>query len=333
MTDLSALGEFGVIERFAGKLPAGRDVVVGLGDDGAVVRCGERDLILATDLLVEGRHFLREAIDPADLGYKALAVNASDIAAMGGVPDHALVSLALPADLDVDYLDRLSQGFAEACVRFGIGIAGGDTTRGDGIVINVALTGHLEAGTAPVTRAGAQSGDLVCVTNDLGDSDGGLRLTLAGRADTTSTEGRALLRAHTRPLPRLAEGLAAARHGASAMIDLSDGLLADLGHICAASGVGAEIDAESLPMSDALRAVAGELGYDPLESALAGGEDYELLMTVSPECVEGLQDAVEVAGSSLATIGRITSGDSVTVIGAVATRSGWDHFAGKGQDA
>lgn len=336
---LSELGEAGAIRRFAGGTDRdagrGHGVVVGIGDDAAVVDAPAGLTLLTTDMLVEGRHFLAGSVSPEDLGYKALAVNVSDIAAMGGVPAHALVSLSLPRDTPTAFLDGLRSGFQEAAREHGAVLVGGDTTAGDAVVINVALTGTVPSGRRYVTRGGARVGDVVCVSNTLGSSDGGLRLLRAGRSAGLGEAGRlqeagpdekVLLRAHMRPRARVAEGLAAAAV-ASAMIDISDGLIVDLGHVCEASGVGAEIDAEAVPVAAELMRVAADLGFDPLDCALAGGEDYELLITVDEDRLAKLEGEIRAAGSELAVVGRIVAGSGVTARGAAPARGGWDHFA------
>lgn len=324
MTRLTDLGEFAVIDRFAGSA-GGPSVIVGIGDDAAVLESPGGCMLLTTDMLVEGRHFLASRIEPHALGYKALAVNVSDIAAMGGAPGYALVSLALPDSVDVEFIDGLREGFQQAAEQYGVTLAGGDTVGSTVIVVNVALTGSIPHGGRWVARAGARAGDLVCVTNSLGRSDGGLRLLLAGDHTGLGADGAALLHAHAYPQARVAEGQAASSL-VSAMIDVSDGLLADLGHICTASGVGAEIDADAVPVASELAAVAAALGFNPLESALGGGEDYELLMTVAPESFGELETNIRAAGSDLAIVGRIVEGSEVSVPGVAVAHLGWDHF-------
>lgn len=337
MTSLADLGEFGLIARLVEGMPAGRGVILGVGDDAAVVETTGAPLLLTVDMLVEGRHFVRAA-DPVALGYKTLAVNVSDIAAMGGIPAHALLAISLPPETEVAWVDGLRAGLAEAAARYGVALVGGDTTSGDRIVLSLTLTGVPAAGRV-LTRGGAQAGDVICVTSTLGDAEGGLRVTLAAmagagpaaaEAQTAATFGdaeAALLRAHERPVARVGEGQAAARGGAHAMIDVSDGLLADLGHICEHSGVAAEVDAAAVPISAALRTVAARLGFDPLAAALSGGEDFELLMTVAATDFAALRAAVAAAGSPLTPIGRIVAGSGVRLIGAEAPpAAGWDHF-------
>jgi thiamine-monophosphate kinase len=196
MSALSELGEFGLIARLVQGMSEGPGVALGVGDDAALVETPDSRLLLTVDLLVEGRHFLPTA-DPVSLGYKALAVNVSDIAAMGGVPRHALLGLSLPANTELAWIDGLRAGLAEAASEYGVTLAGGDTTGGSGVTLSVTLTG-TPGGKRVVPRGGAQVGDVICVTNTLGDSYGGLRLTLAAR-----DEGGGVARAAPPPVVKL----------------------------------------------------------------------------------------------------------------------------------
>lgn len=326
-----APGEFELIARIAAVLEAkgvaGRGEAA-IGDDCAVVRVGGERMLLACDMLVEGRHFLRDHVTSADLGYKALAVNVSDIAAMGGTPLHAVMALSLPPDAGAAYAEGIAEGIAEAALRFGVSVVGGDTTAGDAVVLDVTVTGILPAGRA-VTRAGARPGDLFCVTGSLGGSDGGLRVLLAERSVTRTFPpgAEALVLRHRRPEPRLAAGVAAARSGATAMIDISDGLVADAGHIAGRSSVAIDIARAAIPLAPGLPEVAEVLGFDAHGSALRGGEDYELALTVAPERFDELRAAVDGGGAGLTVVGRVHEGRGVTVDGApVAGAGGWDHF-------
>lgn len=333
MAGLSDIGEFGLIDRLIAHLPEPGDVlrpIVGVGDDAAVVRC-DGPLVLATDMLVEGRHFRLEMIEAADLAYKALASNVSDLAAMGAIPSHALLSLALPDRVDLPWFDRFAEGLAEACSALGVAIVGGDTTGGDVLVMSVALTGSLPVGRA-VLRCGAHPGDLVCVTGTLGGSAAGLRLLLGRHAGGVGFEAHSqpLMRVHNRPHPRVCEGLAAARAGASAMIDISDGLLADLGHIAEASGVAIDVDSALVPVNPHIPPVAEALGLDALECALTGGEDYELAITIASDRLPRLRELIEAGGTPLTVIGAVCEGCGVTVAGEPHVGSaGWDHFREK----
>ena len=283
---VSELGEFGLIARIAEMVgQPGGDVVVGIGDDAAVVRTGGENYLVATcDILVEGVHFLREGITPRQLGRKAVAINLSDIASMGGVPRQLWVSLVLPQDAEVEYVDALYQGIREETSRWGVDIVGGNIARSPwGLVVDTFLAGEVEP-ECLLLRSGARVGDLVLVTGHVGDSAAGLALVLNPEANCERKHADRVLQAHLTPVPRLEEGRVIAESGiATAMIDVSDGTLADLGHICERSGVGARVWADRLPLSDAARAVAEALGKDPLEWALSGGEDYELLFTAPPD--------------------------------------------------
>lgn len=326
-----APGEFEFIERIAAVLEAqgvaGRGEAA-IGDDCAVVHVGDERMLLACDMLVEGRHFLRDRLVPANLGYKALAVNVSDIAAMGGTPLHAVLALSFPPDAGIAFVEGVATGVAQAALRFGVSVVGGDTTAGQAIVLDVAVTGVLPAGRA-VTRGGARPGDLLCVTGSLGGSDGGLRVLMTGRAvsSTLRPHAEALVLRHQRPEPRVAAGVAAAGAGASAMIDISDGLVADVGHIARRSGVAIDIVSAAVPLAPGLSEVGEVLGFDASASALRGGEDYELALTVASERFDELRAAVEGSGVGLTVIGEVREGRGVSVDGsAVAGATGWDHF-------
>ncbi|TAJ25387.1 MAG: thiamine-phosphate kinase, partial [Nitrospirae bacterium] len=256
-----------------------------IGDDAAVVRlpAGHR-LLLTTDLLAEGIHFDLTTATYEDLGYKAAVANLSDIAAMGGTPRHMLVAMALPADRTVSQIRRLYGGLMKACRQHGVALIGGDTSasRG-GLFISVTLTGTAPPGQV-LMRDGARVGDFIYVTGTLGDSLAGLNLLTAQRRKNPPRYERTLMNRHLRPTARIAAGQTLASRGlATAAIDLSDGLSGDLAHLCEQSAVGAEITATALPLSPACRAYAAAHRVDPTRLALAGGEDYELLFTVSPK--------------------------------------------------
>jgi len=335
---LSELGEFGLINRIRGHQGGGGGgrLVRGMGDDTAVLRGGTDVLtLLTTDMLVEGIHFDLDYIPPAELGGKALAVNVSDIAAMGGTPRWSLLSLGLPADMEVDILDDFYKGMTAAGSRFGVSLVGGDTvTSPGGMVISVALYG--EAGLEDVIyRNGASPGDRLFVTGTLGDSASGLELLKKGlrRSGCCSFES-ALIERHLAPEPRLKESaLVVSEKLASAMIDVSDGLLQDLGHICRESGVGARVWAEKVPLSEAFTETRGKHGLDDM-LPLTGGEDYELLFAV-PEGKMGLLDSCRhLFGSGLSEIGEVCEGSEVSVFDGEGlplsfAEGGYDHFLKK----
>ncbi len=284
---IESLGEFALIQRLAQLLPVpGAEVVKGIGDDAAAIDLGDgRMLILTTDMLVEGVHFDLATTSARDLGYKSLAVNLSDLASMGCGPGYGLISLGLPPDFEVEMAEELYRGMAECAERWGGQLVGGDTVSSpEGLVINMALTAIMPA-EIMLTRSGAHIGDMVLVTGNLGESALGLELLKRGvtREDDAA---HACIQRHLRPVPRLSIGAAVKAAGATAMIDCSDGLLADLGHICEASEVGAVVEADWLPISEGARRVADELGMDALQAALSGGEDYELVITMQPERAE-----------------------------------------------
>lgn len=354
-------GEFALIARLRRAVRVRTEgALVGIGDDAAVLRPAPGRLLLATaDLLVEGVHFDLGLMDPFALGRKAVAVNVSDIAAMGGYPRHALVSLALPSRRATPaFLDPLYRGLEAAGERHGVSLVGGDLGRSlGGVFLGVALLGEVEPGRF-VRRAGARAGDGVWVTGALGASAAGLAALKSagppgdtlrqGAGEPPRGEGRAAwlaqrigapvegvaaaIEAHLNPEPRVKEGQALAAAGAaSAMIDLSDGLASDIGHLCTEGGVSAVVWEDRLPVHPAAPAVAGALGGDPLAWALGGGEDYELLFTSSwPE-----PDLLELGRACglcpLTRIGEVVSGAGGPALirrdgRRTALQGGFDHF-------
>ena len=318
--------EFRLIDRIRERTAQPRaDVRLGIGDDAAVLAVPPgQELVAAIDTMVEGVHF-PVGTAPADLGWKALAVNLSDLAAMGAMPAWALLALTLPRP-DAAFVDGLAEGFAQLAAQHRLALVGGDTTRGP-LSLSVAVHGFVPPGQA-LTRTGAQPGDAVLVTGTLGDAAAGL-YCLQKQMDVQTSMRDFLVARLSRPVPRLETGLAL-RGRASACLDVSDGLLADLGHICEASGVGAEIDAALLPYSPALRASFNETAA--LGFALTGGDDYELCFTVHAACVDEVQAVLARSGGGATRIGRIVAGEGVRVRdrdGAwlETMRQGWDHFA------
>lgn len=331
-------GEFALIARLAATLRAvgadgrGRadraDVILGIGDDVAVLDLGGPEFVLATvDAQVEGVHWRSDLLAPADIGHRALASSASDIAACGGRPRHALIALALrpdslrsdaaPNHADGAWWAAVYRGLGVAAARWGIAVVGGNIARIDGpIVIDVTMLG-----TAPPThivrRDGARPGDRVVVVGALGAAAAGLHVALDIAADGTPAAGltpadrRTLLRAWRRPTPQLAAATAIAAAGtATAMIDVSDGLAADLGHICDASAVGVEIVAARLPIPPAARRAAALVGPTQAAAwALGGGEDYALCVTVGPHDVDGLVGRVRAAGGGAVDVGVVLAAD------------------------
>jgi thiamine-monophosphate kinase len=307
---LADLGEFELIARLTQGLDVRPDVVLGVGDDAALLDLRPDALLVATcDAQVEDRHFLRGVATPEDIGHKALAVNLSDIAAMGAEPLWALVSLVVPPALPVAELDGLYSGLRALARRYGVAVVGGNVAATSGpLVVDVTVLGKVPRGAA-LTRSGGRPGDRLLVTGTLGAAAAGL-LAVRDPAAVGGLPPAVLARvreALVRPEPRVAEGRALASTGdVTALLDISDGLAADLGHLCAASGTGAVVEAESLPVDDATRAVAAALGRDPLPLALGGGEDYQLLCAVRPEGVERVRTAVAQVGGSATPIGYLT---------------------------
>ncbi|ABS28643.1 thiamine-phosphate kinase [Anaeromyxobacter sp. Fw109-5] len=319
MSRRSPPGEFELIRRFTQALPVrGEGVRVGPGDDAAVLAppAGE-ELVATADAVVAGVHFDR-AFTPEDVGWKALAVNLSDLAAMGARPLWALVCLGVPPGARAAELVRLGRGLGACARRHGIAVAGGNVTRAAELSVTVTAVGAVPHGRA-LLRAGARPGDLVLVTGTLGDA-------ALGRVPGAPA---ALARRQRRPTPRLAAGRALASV-ARAAIDVSDGLVQDLSHLCEASGVGARIGVADLPLSAAARRLSRG-GAAARDAALSGGEDYELLLAIAPSLLPAAQAAAAKARTPLTVIGRFVRGRGVRVVGptgaavAVAAR-GHDHL-------
>ena len=309
------MNEFEVIGRISPLLPpAPPDVLVSLGDDCAVLKIGDSTWVAASDMLVSGHHF-KDWATPEDVGYKAVAVNASDVAAMGGTPRFVLVSGGAP---DAETAHRCFEGVMVACEKFGVYPIGGDTTRSDALTVDVAILGELA--TRPVLRSGANPGDSLAVTGELGASAAGLLALEAGMSGPERLTDRCL-----RPEPRLEAGRVAATLGAGAMIDLSDGLASDVRHVCDSSAVGCIVDLDLLPVKSDTRELARSLGLDPEVLAATGGEDYELLICAPGSVLDALAKSVEVP---ITVIGEFTRGDVVFRRGnePVEGLSGYDHF-------
>lgn len=318
------MNEFDVIRRVASLMPARPpEVKVPVGDDCAVFEVGGEMWLAAADMLVEGRHFEAWA-RPEDVGYKAVAVNVSDVAAMGGRPRFILVSGGAP---EPEVALRCFEGVMEACEDFGVYLLGGDTTGSESLVVDVAILGSVDGGD-PVLRSGAGPGDLLAVTGELGASAAGL-LALQSEAEPPENHDR-LIRRHLRPEPRPQIGAIAAKFGVSAMIDLSDGLSSDARHICASSGVGADIHLEKLPVARDTRALAEALGRDPALLAATGGEDYELLISAPEDALRRISEATE---TPVTVVGEVVEGGTARMLrggSVVEGLSGWDHFSRPG---
>lgn len=319
------MAEFDLIERIRRRCDVARaDVVLGIGDDAAVLAVPHgHELVACTDTLVAGVHF-PHGTAAADIGWKALAVNLSDLAAMGATPAWALLALSLP-EPDAGFVAGFADGFAELAAVHRLALVGGDTTRGP-LSITVSAHGLVSAGQA-LRRDGARAGDEIFVTGTPGDAAAALRLLGTPRM---AEPAFAALRARLdRPLPRVAAG-GVLRGRASACIDVSDGLLADLGHVARASAVGIEIEAACLPASPALLAMVD--GADRYALQLAGGDDYELAFSVPAAAAHALAADLARAGCAATRIGRIVEGTDVRVLDAHGNplelpRRGWEHFA------
>ncbi len=313
-------GEFTLIDAFLSHFPRAR-VPVGPGDDCAVLAPTRGAQCITTDAVVEDVHFTRAWFTPEDIGHKALAVNLSDLASMGARPSWFVCALALPKDFPQRALRGLARGMSALAREHGIALVGGNFTSAREVSITITAAGELSPGTVPITRAGGRAGDVLYVSGTLGDARLGLQQLQAGQR-----RSRPILR-QKRPVPRVALGRLAARF-ASAGLDLSDGLAQDLGHLCAASKVGAELELERLPLSRSVRATLGA------EGALAGGEDYELLLAVPPARTSAFERACARAGEGVTRIGRLLPGPRGHVRdaagGSLRLPAGFDHFRGGG---
>jgi thiamine-monophosphate kinase len=332
---LQEVGEFGFVDRLSQRVVAHHGVQLGIGDDCAVTDAPVSGRTLTTtDLLVEGIHFDLSYTDPASLGYKSLAVNLSDIAAMGGVPRHVLLGLAVPPTIDVEFLDAFTDSFIALADQHAVTLIGGDTCASlAGLMVSVTLVGE-QVPDRILTRGAAQPGDLIVVSGTVGDSALGLEL-LQGRLLTVDDAEavRFCINRHLRPMPRVALGQLLANTGmVRAMIDLSDGILADLGHILTASNVGASLEAAQLPISSAYRTLAARTLGNFSELALTGGEDYELLFTIPQEREADLLRIQASAEVPLTVIGSITAETELQILDSAGRalqfpRSGYNHFA------
>lgn len=330
------VGEFELIRMMTEGAPVSAGgLVKGVGDDCAVIAGpGEKDWLATCDALIEGVHFRREWCDLKTLGRKALAVNLSDIAAMGGAPRFYLVAVGLEPDGAADIALPLYEGIRGLASEHGAALIGGDTVASpEGLIISIAAIGEVEKGRC-ILRSGAQAGDAIFVTGAFGSSAMGLACLKAGRS---GAEFAKFVRRHADPSPRIAEGRWIAATGmATAMIDVSDGLVADLAHICEASGVGFEIEAPAVPTDEGFGEAARGLGLDPLELALSGGEDYELCFTIAESRIRDFEAAAKGCrlGCPLTRIGRIVADrEARRIIGPDGRAldlpaGGFDHFGG-----
>ncbi|MGH7932395.1 MAG: thiamine-phosphate kinase [Candidatus Binataceae bacterium] len=318
-------GEFELIARLCANLPLSRRTLIGPGDDCALIARGHRAQLVTIDSMVERVHFKLEWASPESVGGRALTVNLSDIAAMGGVPTGCVVNLAIRPGLDARFFDRLYAGLGRTAAAAGVDIVGGNVTRAEALSITIALFG--DAGAAVLRRDTARPGDEIYVTGTLGDAASGLRV-LSGRLRPRGATREFLIDRYRNPIARLKAGQRLTRiRPTPAAIDISDGLWQDLGHILERSGAGAEIDSAAIPLSPAYRAAVG----DDAELALGGGEDYELLFCVRP----GLSGRALTRrlGVAVHRIGKITRGNRAILLGGTGARrrsaprvAGWDQL-------
>jgi thiamine-monophosphate kinase len=310
---VSEAGEFGLIARVVARLPQGAATLLGPGDDAAIVGAPDGRVVVSTDLLVEGRHFRRDWSAGYDVGRKAAAANLADIAAMGALPTALVVGLACPPDLPLEWAEALADGLREECALVGASVVGGDVSRSDAIVVAVTALGDLQ-GRAAVTRAGARSGDVVAVAGRLGWSAAGYAVLSRGFRSP-----RVLVDAHRRPEPPYAAGPAASALGATAMCDVSDGLIADLGHLAVASGVAIDLRRDAFTVTRQMADAAQALGKDPWDWVFTGGEDHALVATFPPTVA---------LGEDWQVVGTVLPGSGVTVDTAPwEGAAGHDHFA------
>ena len=326
------IGEFGLIERIHAK--AGRSsypVVIGIGDDASVLDVGPRNqIVTTTDMLVEGVHFLSDSIEPFDLGFKSHAVNLSDIAAMGAAPAQSFLSFGLPPDMEVETIDTFLDGFME--VGEGVPLSGGDTVSSpQGWLISVTVIGTAPAGRV-LRRDSAVRGETIWLCGPVGDSAAGLSILLGQTTKLDEQGAQFLIKSHNRPLPQVRMGRILLEAGISnCAIDVSDGLLQDLGHICERSKLGAELELESIPLSSPIKELATANDLDPYRWALRGGEDYSLLFTVKPENEKKLLTVLEKEEIAAVPIGRTVPGKGIVVYRdgspmETGPDGGFDHF-------
>jgi thiamine-monophosphate kinase len=308
---LGDAGEFGLIGELTALFPQGEQVLLGPGDDAAVLRVKTGHVVVSTDLMVEGRHFRRDWASAEDVGHRAAAQNLSDLNAMGGRAHSLTVGLAAPPDLPVSWAMDFARGFAAECSLVGASIVGGDLTSASEVVIAVTVIGACTS--PPVLRSGASAGDVLAMAGRQGWAAGGL--AVLGRGFRSP---RVLVQAYQRPEPPYSAGPEAAEAGATSMIDISDGLLADAAHLADASGVAIDVRTAALDVPEPLQAVAAATGTDPVALVLGGGDDHALLATFA-------------AGTALpegwTVIGAVAAGEGVTVDGAPYDGpAGWTHF-------
>ena len=326
---VSELGEFGLIDLLA-KTVRGtpdKDLIIGIGDDTTAWQVEASTQLATVDSFIQDIHFSLDTASWYEIGWKALAVNLSDIAAMGGIPRYALVSLAVPGHTEVEDITALYEGMAELARRFEVTIVGGDTSNAPLVAMAVTVLGNASYRDRPVlTRSTAKVGDRVAVTGYLGAASAGWEM-LANKLQFDNEDTASVRQAFLQPEPRVTEGQLLVAHGVKTAIDISDGLISDLTHICETSRVGARIEVERVPVHHAVRA---NFGDGALELALSGGEDYELLFTGTDEEIDKIKEA---ASCPVTVIGEITSDkiNKVTLLDGLGNlfhlgKKGWEHF-------
>lgn len=308
---LADIGEFGLVDALKERLPQGENVLVGPGDDAAMVHVPGGRVVVSTDLLVEARHFRRDWASALDIGHKAAAQNLSDINAMGGRTTALTVGLAAPPDLPAAWALELADGIAEEAALVGASVVGGDVTRADQVIIAITALGVCDA--EPVRRSGARPGDIVAIAGRQGWAAAGLAVLARGFRSP-----RVLVEAHRRPQPPYEAGAQAAALGATSMIDLSDGLLGDVGHVAEDSGVAIDVWRSGFEIAEPMQAVGAALGADPMRFILTGGDDHALVATFPP--------STQLPGG-WRQIGEVVEGSGVTVDGeAYEGPTGHEHF-------
>lgn len=338
----SIINEFSLIRKISQKIPTNsNDIIKGIGDDSAVIKIAKNKYLLATcDTQVEGVHFLPKIAKPEQVGQKAIAVNVSDIAAMGGKPTFCLVSLIIPQKTSVNYIDRLYNGIILGCKNYSVQIVGGNISRGKEIVIDIFMLGEVKPNQL-LLRSKAKPGDKILVTGTLGEAGAGLELLLNPKLSVKKKVSTKLISRQLTPKARLLEsGVIAKTRMATSMIDISDGLESDVSHLCEQSKVGIKLYEDLLPISDSVFSVAKLINKSSLELALEGGEDYELLFTTPPDFVAEVIKAVkQKTGTKVSIVGEILSrkegrwlilkdGRKVPL-----KAGGWDHFRSRRLEA
>jgi len=336
---IQEIGEFQLIERMNRSLQKNEGVVLGIGDDCAALKLSSGCLLIATtDILIEKIHFHLEQVTPEQMAFKSLAVNLSDIASMGARPLYALVSLGIPSSVSVEFVDDFYRELGESGKKYNVAVVGGDTSSSkSGLIVNIVLLGEQKEELI-VRRSGAKAGDSIFVTGTLGDSAAGLKVFRTGKdtmAPALQKEADFVLARHSFPEPRLGEGKFLAENRlASSMIDLSDGVASDIRRLCEQSRVGARIFADSIPFSSEMKVLAESWKKDPLDFALYGGEDYELMFTVAKKDLKKFGELREKLHIPLSCIGEIVKeaegislvkDNSVSELG----KTGYEHFRNK----